>query len=50
MALHFLFKLKIMVVKGCERDEVNSYLSLLGCKSIADIGYSLKTLGQADPS
>lgn len=49
MALHFLAKLKIMVVKDIERDEIEFLSKSLGCKSIADIElFTEDRLGQAD--
>ena len=37
LALHFLSKLKIMVIKEIERDEVEFVCKSLGCKPIADV-------------
>ncbi|KCV69969.1 T-complex protein 1 subunit delta [Fonticula alba] len=37
LALHFLAKLKVMVIKDIERDEVEFICKSLGCKPIADI-------------
>lgn len=49
MALHFLAKLKIMVVKDIERDEIEFLSKSLGCKSIADIDlFTEDRLGQAE--
>lgn len=49
LSLHFLSKLKIMVVKDIERDEIEFLSKSLGCKPIADIeGFSDDKLGQAD--
>ncbi|XBW35959.1 hypothetical protein QEN19_001532 [Hanseniaspora menglaensis] len=49
MALHFLAKLKIMVVKDIERDEVEFLSKSLGCKPIADIDlFTEDRLGSAD--
>lgn len=49
MALHFLAKLKIMVVKDIDRDEVEFLSKSLGCKPIADIDlFTEDRLGSAD--
>lgn len=49
MALHFLAKLGIMVIKDIERDEVEFISKTLGCQPIADIeSFSEDRLGQAD--
>ena len=37
LALHYLSKLKIMVIKDIERDEIDFVCKSLGCKPIADI-------------
>merc|ERR1711974_514946 len=37
LSLHFLSKLKIMVVKDVERDEIEFLSKSLGCKPVADI-------------
>ncbi|KZO97811.1 t-complex protein 1 [Calocera viscosa TUFC12733] len=37
MSLHFLAKLKIMVVKDVERDEIEWLSRSLGCKPVADV-------------
>ncbi|RUS33104.1 T-complex protein 1 delta subunit [Jimgerdemannia flammicorona] len=49
LSLHFLSKLKIMVVKDIERDEVEFICKSLGCKPIADIeSFTEDKLGSAD--
>lgn len=49
LALHFLLKLNIMVVKDIERDEVEFLSKSLGCRPIADIEqFSEEKLGSAD--
>ncbi|KEI40781.1 uncharacterized protein L969DRAFT_354702 [Mixia osmundae IAM 14324] len=49
LSLAFLAKLKIMVVKDIERDEVEFLCKSMGCKPIADIeAFSEDKLGQAD--
>ncbi|KAI8979385.1 T-complex protein 1 subunit delta [Mycotypha africana] len=49
LALHFLSKLKIMVVKDIERDEIEFIAKSLGCKPVADIdSFTDDKLGYAD--
>ncbi|KAG7665406.1 CCT4 [[Candida] subhashii] len=49
LALHFLSKLNIMVIKDIERDEVEFLSKAIGCKPIADIeNFSEDRLGSAD--
>jgi len=49
LSLHFLAKLKIMVVKDVERDEIEFLSKTLGCKPIADIeAFSADKLGEAE--
>jgi T-complex protein 1 subunit delta len=49
LSLHFLSKLKIMVIKDIERDEIEFITKTLGCKPIADIeGFTEDKLGVAD--
>ncbi|KZV90125.1 T-complex protein 1 [Exidia glandulosa HHB12029] len=49
ISLHFLAKLKILVVKDIERDEINFLSKSLGCKPIADVdSFSEDKLGYAD--
>ncbi|KAJ1920531.1 T-complex protein 1 subunit delta [Mycoemilia scoparia] len=49
LSLHFLSKLKIMVIKDIERDEIEHICKSTGCKPIADIeSFSEDKLGYAD--
>lgn len=49
LSLHFLSKLKIMVITDVERDEIEYLSKNLGCKPIADIeSFSDSKLGYAD--
>lgn len=49
LSLHFLSKLKIMVVKDIERDEVEFICKTTGCKPIADIdSFTEDKLGYAE--
>ena len=49
LSLHFLSKLKIMVVKDIERDEIEFICKSTGCKPIADVdSFSEDKLGSAD--
>mmetsp|Transcript_5678 Transcript_5678/g.5630 ORF Transcript_5678/g.5630 Transcript_5678/m.5630 type:complete len:534 (-) Transcript_5678:92-1693(-) len=49
LALHFLSKLNIMVIKDIERDEIEFLSKATGCKPIADIdNFSEDRLGSAD--
>lgn len=49
LSLHFLAKLKILVVKDIERDEIEFIAKSTGCKPIADIdGFTEDKLGSAD--
>lgn len=49
LSLHFLAKLKIMVIKDVERDEIEFISKSTGCKPIADIdGFTEDKLGYAD--
>ncbi|CCF56402.1 hypothetical protein KAFR_0B01040 [Kazachstania africana CBS 2517] len=49
LALHFLSKLGIMVVKDVEREEIEFLSKSLGCKPIADVElFSEDRLGSAD--
>lgn len=49
LSLHFLSKLKIMVVKDIERDEIEFICKSTGCKPIADVeSFSEDKLGYAD--
>lgn len=49
LSLHFLAKLKILVVKDVERDEIGFLAKSLGCKPVADIeAFSEDKLGVAE--
>ncbi|CAG8516003.1 15026_t:CDS:10 [Gigaspora margarita] len=49
LSLHFLSKLKILVVKDIERDEIEFICKSTGCKPIADIeSFSEDRLGSAE--
>ncbi|ORZ35696.1 T-complex protein 1 subunit delta [Catenaria anguillulae PL171] len=49
LSLHFLAKLKIMVIKDIERDEVEFICKSTGCKPIADIdSFTEDKLGSAE--
>ena len=49
MALHFLTKMKVMVVKDIERDEIDFITRTLGCRPIASADHMLpEHLGLAD--
>lgn len=49
MSLHFLAKMKIMVVKDIERDDIEFYSRILGCRPIASIDHFVpEALGSAD--
>lgn len=49
LALHFLSKLNILVIKDIERDEVDFLSKATGCKPIADIdSFTEDRLGSAD--
>lgn len=49
LSLHFLAKLKIMVVKDVERDEIEFLSKSLNCKPIADIeAFTSDKLGEAE--
>lgn len=49
ISLHFLSKLKIMVVKDVERDEIEFLSKSIGCKPVADIeAFTEDKLGYAD--
>lgn len=49
LALHFLAKMKIMVVKDIERDDVEFLCRSLGCKPIANVdNFTVDKLGIAD--
>lgn len=49
MALHFLAKMKIMVVKDIERDDIEFYSRILGCRPVASVDHFVPdALGYAD--
>lgn len=49
LALHFLSKLNIMVIKDIERDEIEFLSKSIGCKPIADVdSFAEDKLGSAD--
>ncbi|CAG8583834.1 9725_t:CDS:10 [Paraglomus occultum] len=49
LSLHFLAKLKILVIKDIERDEIEFICKSTGCKPIADIeSFSEEKLGYAE--
>lgn len=49
LALHFLSKLNIMVIKDVERDEIEFLSKSIGCKPIADVdSFTEDKLGSAD--
>lgn len=49
MALHFLAKMKIMVVKDIERDDIEFYSRILGCRPVASVDHFVSdALGYAD--
>lgn len=49
IALHFFAKMKIMVIKDIERDDVEFYTKILGCRPVASVDhFTPETLGTAD--
>jgi len=49
LSLHFLAKLKIMVIKDVERDEIDFIAKSTGCKPVADIeAFTEDKLGSAE--
>ncbi|KAI9288021.1 T-complex protein 1 subunit delta [Umbelopsis sp. AD052] len=49
LSLHFLSKLKIMVIKDIERDEIEFISKSLGCKPVADVeSFTEDKLGYAE--
>ncbi|VBB27747.1 unnamed protein product [Acanthocheilonema viteae] len=49
MSLHFLAKMKIMVVKDIEREDIEFYSRILGCRPVASIDHFVpEALGSAD--
>uniref|UniRef100_A0A1I7SWK0 T-complex protein 1 subunit delta n=1 Tax=Bursaphelenchus xylophilus TaxID=6326 RepID=A0A1I7SWK0_BURXY len=48
-ALHYFAKMKIMVIKDIEREDIPFYSSILGCRPIASIDhFTADSLGSAD--
>uniref|UniRef100_A0A914BVY4 T-complex protein 1 subunit delta n=2 Tax=Acrobeloides nanus TaxID=290746 RepID=A0A914BVY4_9BILA len=48
-ALHFFAKMKIMVIKDIERDDIEFYSKILGCRPIASIDHFVpESLGYAE--
>lgn len=49
MALHFFAKMKIMVVKDIERDDIEFYSKILGVRPVASVDHFVESsLGTAD--
>lgn len=49
LALHFLAKMKIMVVKDVERDDIEFVCRILGCRPVASVDHFVpEALGSAD--
>ncbi|KAI6194237.1 T-complex protein 1 subunit delta [Aphelenchoides besseyi] len=49
LALHFFAKMKIMVIKDIEREDIEFYSSILGCRPIASVDhFNAEALGQAE--
>lgn len=49
LSLHFLAKMKIMVVKDIEREDIEFYSRILGCRPIASVDHFVpEALGSAD--
>uniref|UniRef100_A0A0K0CV28 T-complex protein 1 subunit delta n=1 Tax=Angiostrongylus cantonensis TaxID=6313 RepID=A0A0K0CV28_ANGCA len=49
LSLHFLAKMKIMVVKDIEREDIEFFSKILGCRPIASLDHFLpEALGTAD--
>jgi T-complex protein 1 subunit delta len=49
MALHFFAKLKIMIIKDIEREDVEFYSKIIGCRPVASVDhFTPETLGTAD--
>ncbi|GMT16735.1 hypothetical protein PFISCL1PPCAC_8032, partial [Pristionchus fissidentatus] len=49
LSLHFLAKMKIMVVKDIERDDIEFYSNILGCRPVASPDHMVpESLGSAD--
>lgn len=49
LSLHFLAKMKIMVVKDIEREDIEFYSKILGCRPVASVDhFTAESLGTAD--
>lgn len=49
MALHFFAKLKIMVIKDIEREDIEFYSKIIGCRPVASVDhFTPETLGTAE--
>ncbi|PAV59168.1 hypothetical protein WR25_24596 [Diploscapter pachys] len=49
LSLHFLAKMKIMVVKDIERDDIEFYSRILGCRPVASVDHFVpEALGTAE--
>ncbi|EGT59619.1 hypothetical protein CAEBREN_05033 [Caenorhabditis brenneri] len=49
LALHFLAKMKIMCVKDIEREDIEFYSKILGCRPVASVDhFNAEALGYAD--
>ncbi|KAA3452582.1 T-complex protein 1 subunit delta [Gossypium australe] len=49
LALHFFAKLKIMVIKDIEREDIEFYSKIIGCRPVASVDhFTPETLGTAD--
>ncbi|CAB3403997.1 unnamed protein product [Caenorhabditis bovis] len=49
LALHFLAKMKIMCIKDIEREDIEFYSKILGCRPIASVDhFTAEALGSAD--
>jgi T-complex protein 1 subunit delta len=49
LALHFFAKMKIMVIKDIEREDIEFYSSILGCRPVASADhFTAESLGSAE--
>uniref|UniRef100_A0A1I7UDJ1 T-complex protein 1 subunit delta n=1 Tax=Caenorhabditis tropicalis TaxID=1561998 RepID=A0A1I7UDJ1_9PELO len=49
LALHFLAKMKIMCIKDIEREDIEFYSKILGCRPVASVDhFNAEALGYAD--
>ncbi|KAK6015834.1 hypothetical protein OSTOST_18692 [Ostertagia ostertagi] len=49
LSLHFLAKMKIMVIKDIEREDIEFYSKILGCRPVASVDHFVpEALGSAD--